>query len=346
MENKNYFFKKVKVSSLLGKIIPNIENQKHKGDNGVVGVIGGSFEYTGAPYYSAISALKSGSDLAHVFCHVDSAIPIKSYSPELIVHPGFDHNKDNINLLKKTAKWFKSMDSLVVGPGLGREDSTFYNFNFFLQDSLKLKSLIHIIDADGLWHLMNSEFSKLPIEEDSLIILTPNKAEFNRLYNKFVDEDDEKSGKEEEFNIGKEEDFKDSILYIEDLQSNVLGSKFKKEIELASELKNRVIIKKGKYDFITDGKRAFIVGNLGSLKRCGGLGDILNGVVATFCGMLSKQAKKQDVKISNDELLEASALACFLCKVAARKGYEKHGYALTAPDVIVEFATLAKNYNF
>ncbi len=75
----------------------------HKGDHGKIGsksvspeafisfflpsavVLGGSFDYTGAPYFAAISALKAGADLAYVFCEKDAAIPIKSYSPELMV---------------------------------------------------------------------------------------------------------------------------------------------------------------------------------------------------------------------------------------------------------------------
>ena len=80
-------------------------------------------EYTGAPYYSPISSLKAGSDLSHVFCHTEAAIPIKSYSPELIVHPAFNTFSNEI-LLKKTIRWFKSMNSILIGPGLGREEDT------------------------------------------------------------------------------------------------------------------------------------------------------------------------------------------------------------------------------
>ena len=54
---------------------------KFKGDNGRIAVIGGSDLYTGAPYFSAISALKSGADLAFILCSKSSAIPIKCYSP-------------------------------------------------------------------------------------------------------------------------------------------------------------------------------------------------------------------------------------------------------------------------
>lgn len=49
--------------------------------------MGGSKEYTGAPFYVGAAALRSGADIVHVFCPEDASIPIKSYSPELIVHP-------------------------------------------------------------------------------------------------------------------------------------------------------------------------------------------------------------------------------------------------------------------
>lgn len=73
----------------IGSIMPGLTNKSFKGDNGRIAVIGGSYEFTGAPFYSAISALKAGSDLAHIFCSKSSSVSIKSYSPEIIVHPVF-----------------------------------------------------------------------------------------------------------------------------------------------------------------------------------------------------------------------------------------------------------------
>ena len=76
---------------------------------GRIGVIGGSRQYTGAPFYAAMAALKlvssnkacsgdclitwlmhvlcvvQGADLVTVFCAQDAAVAIKSYSPELMV---------------------------------------------------------------------------------------------------------------------------------------------------------------------------------------------------------------------------------------------------------------------
>lgn len=65
----------------VSSILPKLYNKGYKGDNGRIGVVGGSYEFTGAPFYSAISALKSGADLAHIFCSKSSSISIKSYSP-------------------------------------------------------------------------------------------------------------------------------------------------------------------------------------------------------------------------------------------------------------------------
>jgi len=126
-------------NKVLKSILTKFEDFKIKGDNGIIGVIGGSIEYTGAPYYAGISALKSGSDLIHIFCHTDAAIPIKCYSPELMVHPAFD-TIDNKVLLDKTVRWFKSMDSLIIGPGLGALPETSKIFKYFLDASLKFKS--------------------------------------------------------------------------------------------------------------------------------------------------------------------------------------------------------------
>lgn len=62
-------------------ILPLLHGKKCKGDNGRIAVIGGSYEFTGSPYYSAISALRVGGDMAHIFCSKASSLAIKSYSP-------------------------------------------------------------------------------------------------------------------------------------------------------------------------------------------------------------------------------------------------------------------------
>ena len=59
----------------------------HKGSHGKVSVIGGNKDFTGAPYFSAFSAMQAGADYGNVLCTGGAATAIKSYAPELIVIP-------------------------------------------------------------------------------------------------------------------------------------------------------------------------------------------------------------------------------------------------------------------
>lgn len=43
---------------LIKACIPPLDGKGHKGEAGRIGIIGGSMEYTGAPYFAGISALK------------------------------------------------------------------------------------------------------------------------------------------------------------------------------------------------------------------------------------------------------------------------------------------------
>ena len=81
-----------KALALEHSILP-LSFDSHKGSSGRVGVLGGSAQYTGAPYYAAMATLKAGADLAYVFCAQEAALPIKSYSPELMVAPVYSANE-------------------------------------------------------------------------------------------------------------------------------------------------------------------------------------------------------------------------------------------------------------
>ena len=57
--------------------------------------------------------MRAGADLSHIFTpEKDALIPLKSYSPELIVH--YAEKPSDVS------SWFPSLHSLVIGPGLGR----------------------------------------------------------------------------------------------------------------------------------------------------------------------------------------------------------------------------------
>ena len=100
---------------MISKLLPRLEPSLHKGEAGKIGVIGGSRDYTGAPYYAGAASLRAGGDLSHIFCPEEASTPIKSYSPELMVHPVLN---DTDSLIK----WFDACTSMVIGPGLGRDE--------------------------------------------------------------------------------------------------------------------------------------------------------------------------------------------------------------------------------
>lgn len=86
------FFDQLDPSFVAGtrSIAPPLLFSHHKGIMGRIGVIGGSKDYTGAPFYAADGALKFGADLSFVFCSNSASVPIKCYSPELMVTSFYD----------------------------------------------------------------------------------------------------------------------------------------------------------------------------------------------------------------------------------------------------------------
>lgn len=69
------------------ELMPKLSGELHKGQSGRVGIVGGSREYTGAPFFSAMSALRVGADISYVLSTHDAAAVIKTFSPDMIVLP-------------------------------------------------------------------------------------------------------------------------------------------------------------------------------------------------------------------------------------------------------------------
>ena len=112
-------------------IVPKLTDNLHKGQCGRIGVFGGCIMYTGAPYFSAITALKTGADLVHVFCEKDAGQVIKSYSPELIVHPVLDTEY----VLEEIDSWLPRFHCVVIGKRIISKDFLTQFQNLFLTKS-------------------------------------------------------------------------------------------------------------------------------------------------------------------------------------------------------------------
>ncbi|XP_050352672.1 ATP-dependent (S)-NAD(P)H-hydrate dehydratase-like [Nymphalis io] len=157
------------LATLTKAVVPELEGKK-KGDAGKIAIVGGSIEYTGAPYFAAISALKVGADLVFVITTETAATVIKSYSPDLIVIP---HLSKNISSL------LYSKDVVVLGPGLGRAEEGLGLAYDTINICKELRKPL-VIDADGLYAIYKN-VSILKNYPYPGVILTPNSAEVKRL---------------------------------------------------------------------------------------------------------------------------------------------------------------------
>lgn len=191
--------------------------------------------FLGAPYFSAISALKVGADLVHVFCTQSAATVIKSYSPDLIVHPLLDSD----DAIHEIEPWLDRLHVILIGPGLGRETNILGTVSELVKVCKRLNKPL-IFDADGLF-LLNQDMSL--IRDYPGTILTPNVAEFSRLFGETSDEKIKELGR--------------GITIIE------------------KGYKDRI------YNSTT-GDVPYECPTGGSGRRCGGQGDMMSGAIATF----------------------------------------------------------------
>lgn len=281
---------------LVKNIIPPLTSKKHKGEAGKIGVVGGCQEYTGAPYFAAIAALKTGADLSHVFCTSEAAPVIKSYSPELIVHPVLD----SPGAVHEVKKWLPRLHSLVVGPGLGRGDILLKNVEGILEAS-KARAMPIVIDADALWLIAQQPGL---IKGYQKAVLTPNHGEFIRLSEAVLRGPVDNS----------------------DRQGAVL--------KLSHALGNVTVVLKREQDVISDGEQVLECNLQGSNRRCGGQGDLLSGFLGVLMQWaLSAGPEKMN---GFSPFLVAAFGACSLTRQCSYQAFQKYGRSTTTSDMIAE----------
>lgn len=149
------------------RLLPVRRSDSYKGQNGRVGIIGGSREFFGAPILSALGALGVGADLVTLFvpaCNFDGT---RSYYADFIVvdYPGTYFTAEALPVIEKH---LERLDALVIGPGLGYRDETVDLINSFLQSS-KVRTLPVVLDADAI--------HAVPVDHPNLTI-TPHAHEF------------------------------------------------------------------------------------------------------------------------------------------------------------------------
>lgn len=291
----------------LEALIPPLVPSLHKGQMGRVGIVGGSTEYTGAPFYAAQSSLKLGGDLSYVFCAKQAAIPIKSYSPELMVTPWYDDdNMDEtaIVMANRVIEFFPRMHTIVIGCGLGRSPKVLEATGIII-NAAKEKGLPLVLDADALYFVSSSSEGFAAIRGHKKLVLTPNKVEFGRLVDAALKGPN-----------WKEATVADQLLALSEV------------------LQGPTILLKGKSDMICDGKTVYEIEESGSPRRSGGQGDILAGMLGTTLhwGYL------RDEEIDNSNTVNAPVAAALLASVVTKRASElaflEHKRSMTTPDLL------------
>jgi len=298
-------------------IVPKLNYSLHKGQCGKIGIVGGSVEYTGAPYYAAISALKVGVDIAHIFCTESASTAIKSYSPEIIVHPSLktqydltlsslDNRKAEDDIEEKITTWFKSLHALVIGPGLGRDPLVSSSVQRIIQRAKELQ-LPLVIDGDGLSIITSSPNL---IRGYTNAILTPNVNEYTRLC---------------------------QALKVDESEEGLPN--------LCRSLGGVSILRKGSVDMICDGGKVISCKVEGSPRRCGGQGDVLAGSVGA---MLAWAHLYQNSHTNVLPEVPYNLIACYgaslLVRECSRSAFSKHFRSTTTPDIIEEIGSVFQKF--
>lgn len=280
------------------KLVPPLLPHFHKGQLGRVLVVGGSEDYTGAPYFSCAASALVGADMSHILCTEGAATVIKSYSPNLMVHP---YLRENIKtpLPQKARDLLTRMHVVVVGPGLGRDPALLEQISTLLKD-IREREIPLVVDADGLW-LVQQQISLIRGWK-SPVILTPNVVEFARLVR------------------AAELDEKDDRTQLAEKLASTLGV---------------TLLVKGPSDLVTNGKTTMDNDSEGSNRRVSGQGDTLSGTLATF--MAWSQAYKDHLwdtePVSTDLTILAAMAASTVTRLASKKAYQENGRAMVTTDV-------------
>jgi ATP-dependent NAD(P)H-hydrate dehydratase len=320
-------------------IVP-LSASSYKGSSGRVGVLGGSARYTGAPYYAAMASLKVGADLAFCFCAEEAAIPLKSYSPELMVIPVYkastfdeavlyrpkqqqqqdttevtkidetendDNNYDKEaeqllvkEMVEEVCSMMDKMHVLVLGPGLGRCPLVLEATAQIIRTAQSKFHLPLVIDADALFLLTLPKYRNNLLSNDSSVILTPNAMELKRMKNN--------------------NNLPDRCLIIEKGAVDVI-----RPANLASSSNDNSSSTTG---------TVMTCDEVGGLKRSGGIGDILAGTTGTLVAWNNILTNRG--KATYDDLPLSCWTACCFVRRTTKVAFDRHRRSMTAPDILEE----------
>lgn len=154
--------------SLVKRFYPKRPEWSHKGDFGRLLVVGGSRLYSGSPAFNALAAYRAGCDLVTIAAPESVAGTIRSFSPDIIVHPIKGDYLDKRHV-KEITRLMEKSTAMVIGGGLARQKNTLKAVKMLLKES----GMPTVVDADALY-AVNGKLTKR-------FLLTPHSHEFHAL---------------------------------------------------------------------------------------------------------------------------------------------------------------------
>lgn len=161
----------------IARLLPKRDENAHKGNFGRVLLLCGSRGYTGAAYFAAMGALRTGAGL--VYLGVPESIyaieAVKLNEPVVFPLPEQGGRLSEAavpEILEKIPR----MDAVLIGPGLGLGQGSFV----VLKAVLTHAACPVVVDADGITLLV--PHMDILRGREAPTILTPHDGEFTRLF--------------------------------------------------------------------------------------------------------------------------------------------------------------------
>jgi len=138
----------------------------HKGNFGKLGIIAGSYFYSGSPIFVGTAALRAGCDIVRIFSPECISNVIRNYLPDLIVFP-YKSNFFDKSALKFVLKNSKDLNAFTIGNGMYRNKKVLKNIRSFIKKCKKPC----VIDADAIYAIKNMKLNQN-------FLITPHSYEF------------------------------------------------------------------------------------------------------------------------------------------------------------------------
>lgn len=230
------------------KLLGKRRIDSHKGSYGRVGVIGGSSGFTGAPYLSSLSAMRTGSGYVYTLVPASLQTIMSIKLTEAIVRPIEDKETGHFIMesLQDVLMYIKDMDAIAIGPGMGVDGDRTY----LVKEIIKNAEIPMVMDADAINCIADN--TEILNNHHSNIVITPHPGELARFL---------------------------------DIPVEVLQEKRVFYSELIAKKYNVVVVLKGHRTVVASPKLGIYINETGNPGMAtAGSGDILTGMIASLLG--------------------------------------------------------------